>query len=75
MSLFFRPQTKHKLKFRNDKEKNLRYSVYQENCKKIDAHNAKFKAGKVSYKVDLNEFSTLNENERKTRNGLKVPAK
>jgi hypothetical protein len=37
----------------------------------IDAHNAKHKAGKVSFTLGLNEFSTLTTAEINARNGFK----
>jgi hypothetical protein len=73
--LFFLPQVKYQLRFKDEKDKNHRFSIYKDNYKKVEEHNIKFMEGTESYTLSLNEFSTWTQDELKARNGLKVPEK
>ncbi|KAJ3695967.1 hypothetical protein LUZ60_001344 [Juncus effusus] len=58
--------------YENQQEKELRFEIFKENLKFIDQHNAEADAGNHSFRVGLNRFADLtNEEYRKRYLGLK----
>ncbi|XP_050293805.1 procathepsin L-like [Anthonomus grandis grandis] len=47
----------------NPKIEQVRYSIFLDNLKKVEAHNKKFDQGLVSYKMRLNKFADLTAEE------------
>nr|XP_054923445.1 digestive cysteine proteinase 1-like [Dermacentor andersoni] len=47
----------------SDEEDRLRFNIYCGNKLRVDAHNAKYERGQVSYRQELNELSDMTEEE------------
>ncbi|XP_075539463.1 digestive cysteine proteinase 2-like isoform X1 [Dermacentor variabilis] len=47
----------------SDEEDTFRFNIYCANKLRIDAHNAKYDRGEVSYRIELNELSDMTEEE------------
>jgi len=54
---------------------NLRFSIWLDNRNKINEHNAKYAAGLVTYKQELNFLHDLDQEELKKLTGLNINAK
>ncbi|KAJ8922401.1 hypothetical protein NQ315_004346 [Exocentrus adspersus] len=46
-------------------EEAKRFSIFQENLKKIEEHNKRYEAGEVTYKQGINKFADLTPEEFK----------
>jgi len=56
-------------------EETTRFNIFIENQRYIDQHNEQFNAGKSTYKLGMNKFSDLTNQEFRTRNGARAPPK
>lgn len=45
--------------YESDIEEHLRFEIFINTYNKIGTHNAKYEAGRVSYKLGINQFSDL----------------
>jgi cathepsin L len=50
---------RHSKSYESDTEENFRMKVFRDNLKKIKQHNENFKAGHVSFKLEINKFADL----------------
>merc|ERR1719498_1519426 len=59
----------------SDAESNTRRSVYADNVQYIEAHNAKFARGEVTFNMGVNEYSAMTHDEFKAyfNLGQKIP--
>lgn len=62
----------HKKVYEDSSENLERMRIWIKNKRIVEAHNQKFKKGKVSYKKALNQFSDMTANELKNYAGLQV---
>jgi len=62
----------HKKVFSNSDQEQIRKSTFQKNAKEVDRHNKLYDEGKVSYALELNEFSDQDSKSfSKSHNGYK----
>ncbi|XP_034256094.1 uncharacterized protein LOC117654060 isoform X3 [Thrips palmi] len=68
-------KAKHNKVYESPEEEARRFTVFQDNKKRIDEHNEKFSKGEVTFSTGLNAFSDLTAEELKQRNGHGVQKK
>ncbi|CAH1392193.1 unnamed protein product [Nezara viridula] len=56
-------KAEHKKKYASAYEENLRMSIFRENIKEIEEHNAKYAKGEVAYSLKINKFGDLSPEE------------
>lgn len=56
-------QLEHAKKYKNPTEERFRKKVYLENKRKVNKHNQLYELGHVSFKLGLNKYSDLQDNE------------
>lgn len=49
--------------YKSAREESTRFAIFQENLKKIEAHNAKYEKGEETYMMGVNQFTDLTEEE------------
>jgi len=72
--LFQQYVAKYSKKYSHD-ETFMRFQIFQDNLKKVNAHNAEAAAGKHSFTLEMNQYADMTNAEYKTKIvGLKRPA-
>lgn len=56
-------KTEHGKSYRNQQEEKLRFSIFQENVRKIEDHNKQFTAGNTTYTMGINRFADFTQDE------------
>lgn len=68
-------QAQHGKSYNSITEEKLRYSIFTENVQKINNHNKKFDKGETTYKMAVNQFADMTEEEFRQHLGFRKPAK
>lgn len=70
-------QIKFKKSYENEEEDKKRKAIYFENKQHVEEHNKKFETGQVTWKMGINQFSDLSQEEFQNRHtgGCKRPEK
>lgn len=55
--------SKHEKLYKNVDEEKLRFSIFQENLRKIEEHNEKYRAGNATFYKAVNKFADLSKEE------------
>ncbi|CAG9768978.1 unnamed protein product [Ceutorhynchus assimilis] len=67
-------KVQHNKNYDTPEEESKRFGIFQENVKKVTAHNKEYQAGKVTWTQGLNQFADKNQEEfAKTYLGLRRP--
>lgn len=59
-------QTTHGKTYSNQVEETTRFAIFQDNLEEVEAHNARYEQGLVTYKKTINQFSDMTEDEFKS---------
>ncbi|KAJ8943318.1 hypothetical protein NQ318_004759 [Aromia moschata] len=57
----------HGREYRNLREEQVRFSIFQQKLRKIETHNARYDKGEETYYLGINQFSDLTQEEFKAR--------
>ncbi|KAJ8943321.1 hypothetical protein NQ318_004762 [Aromia moschata] len=60
-------KTKYGREYRSLKEEQLRFAIFQDNVKKIEAHNEKYAKGESTYYMGINQFADITMDEYRQR--------
>ncbi|XP_060526715.1 procathepsin L-like [Cylas formicarius] len=66
-------KTQHTKVYRNVAEETLRFSIFQDNLRKIEEHNAKYENGEETYTLGVNQFADMTAEEFKSFLTLQKP--
>lgn len=64
--MLFQFQATHGKTYSNQVEETTRFAIFQDNLVEIEAHNALYDQGLVTYKKSINQFSDMTEDEFKS---------